>query len=75
MMPTPDLADIITLAETAGAKVVVAEDTEQLQAVQNGGGMSLLADRLGYIRRPSTVGLPRLHPWRAGLHTSASTPT
>jgi hypothetical protein len=30
--------------------VIVAGDTSQLQAVQNGGGMALLADRLGYAR-------------------------
>jgi conjugative relaxase-like TrwC/TraI family protein len=50
MMTTLDLADLITLAETNGGKVIVAGDTGQLQAVQNGGGMSLLADRLGYAR-------------------------
>ena len=32
------------------AKVVLAGDTQQLQAVENGGGMSLLADALGYAR-------------------------
>ena len=31
-------------------KVIVAGDTEQPQAVDNGGGMSLLAHRLGYVR-------------------------
>jgi AAA domain/TrwC relaxase len=50
MMPGPDLADLIDLAERHGGKVIVAGDTEQLQAVNNGGGMSLLADRLGYAR-------------------------
>ena len=49
MMPGPDLADLITLAETHGGKVIVTGDTSQLQAVQNGGGMSLLASRLGYV--------------------------
>ena len=44
MMTGPDLADLITLAEKCGGKVIVAGDTMQLQAVQNGGGMSLLAD-------------------------------
>jgi conjugative relaxase-like TrwC/TraI family protein len=61
MMPGPDLADIITLAEAHGAKVIVAGDTGQLQAVQNGGGMSLLAARLGYARLAEPV---RFHaPW------------
>ena len=49
-MPGPDLADLISLAEANNGKVIVAGDTGQLQAVENGGGMSLLADRLGYVR-------------------------
>jgi conjugative relaxase-like TrwC/TraI family protein len=55
MMPGPDLADIITLAAANDAKVIIAGDTSQLQAVQNGGGMSLLADRLGYARLAEPV--------------------
>ena len=55
MMTGPDLADLIALAEKHGGKVVVAGDTMQLQAVQNGGGMSLLADRLGYVRLAQPV--------------------
>jgi ATP-dependent exoDNAse (exonuclease V) alpha subunit len=55
MLGTPDLADLIDLAEQYGGKVIVAGDTEQLQAVQNGGGMSLLADRLGYVRLAEPV--------------------
>ena len=55
MMTSPDLADLITLAERHGGKVIVAGDTEQLQAVQNGGGMSLLAGRLGYVRLAEPV--------------------
>jgi hypothetical protein len=50
MTSTPDLADVITQAAASGAKVILAGDTQQLQAVQNGGGMSLLADALGYAR-------------------------
>jgi hypothetical protein len=30
--------------------VILAGDTQQLQAVENGGGMSLLADALGYVQ-------------------------
>jgi hypothetical protein len=55
MLGTPDLADLIDLAERHCGKVIVAGDTEQLQAVQNGGGMSLLADRLGYVRLAEPV--------------------
>ena len=49
-MPGPDLADLIAYAETHDGKVILAGDTSQLQAVQNGGGMSLLAGALGYAR-------------------------
>ena len=49
-MPGPDLADLISYAETRDGKVVLAGDTSQLQAVENGGGMSLLAGALGYAR-------------------------
>jgi ATP-dependent exoDNAse (exonuclease V) alpha subunit len=55
MMSGPDLADLISLAEERGGKVILAGDTQQLQAVQNGGGMSLLADRLGYVRLAQPV--------------------
>jgi ATP-dependent exoDNAse (exonuclease V) alpha subunit len=55
MMTSPDLADLITLAETSNGKVILAGDTMQLQAVQNGGGMALLADRLGYARLTEPV--------------------
>src|SRR6266567_3284055 len=48
--PAPDLADLIAYAEARSGKVILAGDTQQLQAVENGGGMSLLADALGYAR-------------------------
>ena len=50
MVSHPDLADVISQAAAADAKVILAGDTQQLQAVENGGGMSLLADALGYAR-------------------------
>jgi hypothetical protein len=55
MMTGPDLADLITYAQTRGGKVILAGDTSQLQAVQNGGGMSLLADTLGYVKLTDPV--------------------
>ena len=55
MISTPDLADVITQAAASGAKVILAGDTQQLQAVENGGGMSLLADALGYARLAEPV--------------------
>jgi ATP-dependent exoDNAse (exonuclease V) alpha subunit len=44
MVATPDLADVIAQAAAAGAKVILAGDIQQLQAVENGGAMSLLGD-------------------------------
>ena len=66
MIPGPDLADLITLAEASGSKVILAGDTGQLQAVENGGGMSLLADQLGYVRLAEPV------RFRAGWEQAAS---
>jgi hypothetical protein len=66
MVSGPDLADIISLADAVGGKVVLAGDTGQLQAVENGGGMSLLADQLGYVQLAEPV------RFRAGWEQSAS---
>ena len=66
MLGTPDLADLIDIAERHGGEAMSQGDTEQLQAVQNGGGMSLLADRLGYVRLPEPV------RFRAGWERAAS---
>ena len=54
MIPTPDLADVISLAEARRAKMVLAGDTGQLQAVENGGAMSLLVSKLS--QPPGRVG-------------------
>ena len=45
MLSGPDLADLIAYAKARGAKIILAGDISQLQAVENGGGMSLLAAR------------------------------
>jgi hypothetical protein len=55
MLPGPDMADLIACAEAADAKIVLAGDTSQLQAVENGGGMSLLAGTLGHARLAEPV--------------------
>jgi AAA domain len=55
MVSGPDLADLISLAEENGAKVILAGDTGQLQAVENGGGMALLASELGYVQLAEPV--------------------
>jgi hypothetical protein len=55
MLSGPDLADLIAYAAARGAKIILAGDISQLQAVENGGGMSLLADALGYARLAEPV--------------------
>src|ERR1700691_6133590 len=55
MASNPDLADVISVAEASDATVILPGDTSQLQAVENGGGMSLLADALGYARLAEPV--------------------
>ena len=55
MVSNPDMADVVTQAAAAGAKVILAGDTQQLQAVENGGGMSLLAGALGYAQLTEPV--------------------
>jgi conjugative relaxase-like TrwC/TraI family protein len=54
-MPGPDLTDLISYAQARDGKVILAGDTGQLQAVENGGGMSLLAAALGYVRLAEPV--------------------
>jgi ATP-dependent exoDNAse (exonuclease V) alpha subunit len=66
MISSPDLADLISHAEARGAKVILAGDTGQLQAVENGGGMSLLAGALGYVQ------LAEAARFRAGWEKAAS---
>jgi ATP-dependent exoDNAse (exonuclease V) alpha subunit len=55
MTANPDLADVIAQAAASGAKVILAGDTQQLQAVENGGGLSLLADALGFVQLAEPV--------------------
>ena len=55
MLSGPDLADLIAYARAKGAKIILAGDVSQLQAVENGGAMSLLAARLGYARLAEPV--------------------
>ena len=55
MLSGPDLADLIAYARARGAQIILAGDVSQLQAVENGGGMSLLTARLGYARLAEPV--------------------
>ena len=66
-MPGPDLADLIAYAQARDGKVVLAGDTGQLQAVENGGGMSLLAGALGYVRLAEPVRFRHVWEQQASL--------
>ena len=46
--------------------MILAGDTQQLQAVENGGGLSLLADALGFVQLAEPV------RFRAGWEQAAS---
>jgi hypothetical protein len=55
MISNPDLADIIDYAARTGAKVAMALDHQQLQAVENGGGASLVTRTQGHVQLPEPV--------------------
>jgi conjugative relaxase-like TrwC/TraI family protein len=50
MISNPDFADIIGYATRTGAKVAAALDHQQLQAVENGGGASLVTRKQGFVQ-------------------------
>jgi TrwC relaxase/AAA domain len=50
MMPLANLAAVLRRAAEHGAKVVVTGDPMQLQAVESGGGMAMLARTLGHVQ-------------------------
>jgi conjugative relaxase-like TrwC/TraI family protein len=50
MISNPDLADIIDYAARIDIKVAMALDHQQLQAVENGGGASLVTRTQGYVQ-------------------------
>ncbi len=55
MSSNPDFADIVDYATRIGVKVAVALDHQQLQAVENGGGASLVTRKRGYVQLPEPV--------------------
>ena len=55
MMSIPDLLEIVRHAAEHGAKVLIGGDHEQLTAIESGGGMMLLARRLGYVQLAEAV--------------------
>ena len=55
MISLQHLSALVSHAARNGCKVVLAGDQEQLAAVEGGGAMMLLADRLGYVRLAEPV--------------------
>jgi conjugative relaxase-like TrwC/TraI family protein len=55
MVSLAHLAALVRYAARNGCKLVLAGDQEQLAAVQGGGAMMLLADRLGYVQLAEPV--------------------
>jgi hypothetical protein len=55
MVPVAHLAALVDHAARHGGKLVLAGDQEQLAAVEGGGAMMLLADRLGYVQLAEPV--------------------
>jgi hypothetical protein len=66
MVSFTHLAAITEYAARNGCKLVLAGDQEQLAAVEGGGAMMLLADRLGYVQLAEPV------PFRAVWERAAS---
>jgi TrwC relaxase/AAA domain len=55
MISITHLAALIEYAARYGCKLILAGDQEQLAAVEGGGAMMLLADRLGYVQLAEPV--------------------
>ena len=55
MISVTHLATLVHYAVRNSCKVVLAGDQEQLAAVEGGGAMTLLADRLGYVQLAEPV--------------------
>jgi TrwC relaxase/AAA domain len=55
MISMAHLAALVDYAARNGCKLVLAGDQEQLAAVEGGGAMILLADRLGYVQLAEPV--------------------
>jgi conjugative relaxase-like TrwC/TraI family protein len=51
----PDIKDVADHAAARGWKVILIGDSEQLAAVERGGGLRLLAARLGYAELPHAL--------------------
>jgi hypothetical protein len=70
MTGSPDLADVISQAAAGGAKVILAGDTQQLQAVESGGGLGMLAGALGFVQLAEPARFRE--PWEQAARISLS---
>ena len=55
MISLQHLSALVSHAARSGCKVVLAGDQEQLAAIEGGGAMMLLADRMGYVQLAEPV--------------------
>jgi conjugative relaxase-like TrwC/TraI family protein len=75
MVTNPDMADVISQAAHSGAKVILAGDTQQLQAVESGGGLRMLADALGFVQLTEPVRFRAAWEQEASLRVRAGDAT
>jgi hypothetical protein len=75
MVSLVHLAALVDHAARHGCKVVLAGDQEQLAAVEGGGAMMLLADRLGYVQLAEPVRFTAAWERAASLRLRQGDPT
>ena len=67
----PDIKDVTDHAAARGWKIIVIGDSEQLAAVERGGGLRLLAARLGYAELPHALRFARAWEQEASIRLRA----
>ena len=75
MVSIGHLAALVDHAARNGCKLVLAGDQEQLAAVEGGGAMMLLADRLGYVQLAEPVRFTAAWERDASLRLRRGDPT
>jgi conjugative relaxase-like TrwC/TraI family protein len=71
----PDIKDVADHAAARGWKVIMIGDSEQLAAVERGGGLRLLAARLGYAELPHALRFAELWEQEASIRLRAGDTT
>ena len=74
MISITHLAAITEYAARNRCKLILAGDQEQLAAVEGGGAMTLLADRLGYVQLAEPVRFTAAWERAASLRLRPGTP-